>query len=270
MKIGSTMNLKSSPHIISHGRHSVYFEEWGSKANVFGLELGFTNEIYYQKIGNVIFMNVNLAGTSVSSVLYFNLPYKIENEAYINTTARVKDNGTYSTAPGRVQNRVQETQNGYLELVRDPSSGVAWTSSGAKEWIGQFAFLTSEYSPNYDFYGPDGQTDWASGAAVTGFSALTVNRFHYYRVGNIVFCRLYYSGTSNATTITATLPFPCSLLINNMSGMVTNNGTRLSTSGLAEITAGSSTLNLYRDGLKTAFTNSGSKIWAGWFFYFTD
>jgi hypothetical protein len=248
---------------------SMFLEEWGSRANVYGYVEGFTNEIYYQKIGNAVFINVNLSGTSNGTVIIFKLPYKIQNLSYINCGARVRDNTSYSNSPGRISNITRETDNDWLSLTKD-TAATAWTASGTKDWLGQFIYFTDSRTDNYDMFCPDTSIDWASGAGVTGFSSLARNNFYYYKIGNVVLCRAYFDGTSNATTVTATLPFTPLYNFNNLSAMVTNNGLRVLTMGMVEGTAGSNTVSFFVNGTKTAWTAANNKIWAGWFFYFAE
>lgn len=69
------------------------------------------------------------------------------------------------------------------------------------------------------------------------------------------------SGTSNATTVTFTLPIAAAntSIQSFTNGVAINNGTVQSNCLRIETTPNSTTLNIYRDTQVTAWTNSGGK-----------
>ena len=113
--------------------------------------------------------------------------------------------------------------------------------------------------------------DYTTGAAVTGFSVLTGNKVWYKIVGgDEVHILFEFVGTSNAATLTFTLPFaPASspAHIRSLSVNVVDNGVDLAPPGLIALTAGSTTATIYQDGAATAFTKANGKSAIGQIIY---
>ena len=100
-------------------------------------------------------------------------------------------------------------------------------------------------------------TGWNTGISHTAL-------LEYTTVGNLVFCRLYVSGVSNATTVQVTLPFAAKSGIANsfFRGEITraiNNGAQLTAPGHWDITQGSNVLTAYTSMPAGAWTASGTK-----------
>jgi hypothetical protein len=90
---------------------------------------------------------------------------------------------------------------------------------------------------------------------------------YYSRVGKIVTMHVYYNGTSNATTLTLTLPYAAYAEQFFMNFVVSNNGVASNNPGRLQLTAGSTTATATRDRSGTAWTNSGAKVFIGSFTY---
>jgi len=115
---------------------------------------------------------------------------------------------------------------------------------------------------------PQGEwIDFTTNAAVTGFSATTTNDFRYMRIGNTYYINVQVSGTSNATTITFTLPAVAAASSTFLNAVVVNNGVVPTTSGRVIITAASDQCLCKRDAVSTNFTNSGAKAYFTEFFF---
>jgi hypothetical protein len=104
---------------------------------------------------------------------------------------------------------------------------------------------------------------------ITGYSsAPTVTVANYTRVGNVCFIHVAFSGTSNATTVTMTLPFTArNSAIQALHGIATDSGTAQTASGVLKTAVNSNVANLYKTLANGAWTNSGTKGFAcaGWF-----
>lgn len=110
-------------------------------------------------------------------------------------------------------------------------------------------------------------TTWAP--AVTGFSGSpTVNAARYFRLGKLVFGYLSFTGTSNATTKTAVLPVACETNIRVPMRATDNGGTPVA--GLADTTAGSTTVTFYSTVGSGAWTASGTCLIEWLFCYEAD
>lgn len=93
----------------------------------------------------------------------------------------------------------------------------------------------------------------------TGFTGVvTVTTASYIQIGKTVLVQCYFTGTSNATTCTFTLPVATKNQI-DIPVRVEDNSGFITSVGLLEATAASSTANLYKDLTGAAFTASGTK-----------
>lgn len=99
-----------------------------------------------------------------------------------------------------------------------------------------------------------------------GFSAVPTQSVATFRiVGGWVGVDLYQNntGTSNATSFTMNAPVTVATVSGGAWGTstwaMTNNGVLLTTTGVAVVSSGGSTITLYRDGALTTWTNTGAK-----------
>lgn len=95
-------------------------------------------------------------------------------------------------------------------------------------------------------------------AAPTGYIA------RYIQIGKTVVCNVIMpnTGTSNATTFTVSAPVVAATLANNKwatSAQISDNSTAIAALGIAQITSGSSIINIYKDNTAPAWTASGGK-----------
>ena len=117
-------------------------------------------------------------------------------------------------------------------------------------------------------YPKGGGTGWQTydGIAITGWntSLSYTAQLEYTTVGNLVFCRLYVGGNSNATTAVIKLPFAAKsgLATAAFRGEITtasNGGTLLTAPGHWVITQGSNNLIAYTSMPAGTWTASGTK-----------
>lgn len=119
-------------------------------------------------------------------------------------------------------------------------------------------------------------TDYTASSTITGWSSFTANRkiIKYKKIGKLVFVQWHLEGTSNATSVSFTLPYTC---VNNTgtgypSAYGTwfgyDNGAYLSTIQSTYISAGSSLVeHRTSPGTAAGWTASGTKISSGTLFY---
>lgn len=100
-----------------------------------------TATIYYKKVGRLIHCQFNIAGTSDASTgatASFTLPYTNNSNVYYTGAARVMDNGTWKTTPGRIwMNASNATVNVYSNF-----DGAGYTTSGTKTIQGSFSYMS--------------------------------------------------------------------------------------------------------------------------------
>lgn len=114
--------------------------------------------------------------------------------------------------------------------------------------------------------------DWSGSDALVGYSAITTHIFRYSHDPNtkVCCCVVSFSGTSDATTLSATLPFTAAAAVHNvMCGGVTNNGTASLDPGRLSIASGGTSVDFNQNRNNSLYTASGTKTWFGVFFYFT-
>ena len=97
--------------------------------------------------------------------------------------------------------------------------------------------------------------DGASGLNPQGFSGTPTGTFKFSIIGRLVQVRVFVTGTSNATTLTFTLPVACSSNVYSFCRALDNTSTYIT--GL--IVIGSSTATCYTSVTANPWTNSGTK-----------
>lgn len=98
----------------------------------------------------------------------------------------------------------------------------------------------------------------------TGFSGtVTIDAASYELIDKQCFVEISFSGTSNATTCTFTLPVASASLAAAQYFIVRSKDNGLYSAGLLQILAGASTASLYSSVGGNSFTASGSKGLAG-------
>ena len=107
-------------------------------------------------------------------------------------------------------------------------------------------------------------------AAVTGFSSLTTNIAYYVKQGKNVIIFINFSGVSNATSLTFTLPFPSANLGTSQpfgAPIVIDNSIQLSLPGKISVVNNSTLVRCYSTLLSGLWTAAGTKQIQGTFTY---
>lgn len=116
--------------------------------------------------------------------------------------------------------------------------------------------------------------DYGSSSTVTGWSAFINKKIRYCQVGKMIFVYFDFSGTSNSTSVSFTLPFTQKTLdgssvgLEAATGLAINNGTTDGAPGRVFIdnNVNGSLVIITRLGGSNGWTASGSKIVRGQFF----
>ena len=97
--------------------------------------------------------------------------------------------------------------------------------------------------------------------SITGFSsAPTVTVANYTRIGNVCFVHCNFTGTSNDTTMTITLPFTANnSVIQAVACSVTDNGSSQAAAGVLKTRPDSNVADIYRTFANGTFTNTSTK-----------
>jgi hypothetical protein len=139
---------------------------------------------------------------------------------------------------------------------------------GANSTFGGAVTVTGTLSTTGDIY-TTAWTNYSGTTTVGGFSSSTTTVVWYKKVGKTVHVLFYLSGTSNATTVTFTVPQTISMpaTVRVSGGSVTDNGTGLAPPCAISIPTGGSTITVYKDLITNSFTSSGSKLVSGQFWF---
>ena len=116
--------------------------DYSSTSTVTGWSSYTTKTIKYKRVGNLVFVQFYIDGTSSSTISSFTVPYSIASgfTDFYTGGGLARDNGVFLTSPCgiRIANGVST-----ISIYRDPSSQTAWVSSGTKTALGQFWYETA-------------------------------------------------------------------------------------------------------------------------------
>jgi len=118
-------------------------------------------------------------------------------------------------------------------------------------------------------------TDYAGTSTITGWSSFTSNRklIYYKKIGKLVFVTFLLEGTSNATSVSFTLPYTAMTDAGNLmeyGGCMTeviDNGSSVTTACKIRMDANTSTVLCYTNMATGAWTGSGTKSVRGSFWF---
>ena len=111
-------------------------------------------------------------------------------------------------------------------------------------------------------------TNYAATSTVTGWSSFTDKVINYKVIGNTVFAMFFIAGTSNAVTVSFTLPYSAvaTTQFYGALGTTQDNGTTKTTPG-QYVLYNNNILNCFSDMAGATWTNSGTKSAVGQFWY---
>ena len=135
---GSDITVTNADGSITIASTGVAWTDYSGTSTIVGWTSLDTARIYYKKIGNLVFVNFYLSGTSDSTSITFTLPYTSKNviENLTNIPIRGADNGSWLTTSSLLTLGV----NTSTVVVDKDLSGATnqWTASGIKNVAGQF------------------------------------------------------------------------------------------------------------------------------------
>lgn len=218
------------------------------------------------------------------------ITYTVSTDAYYNGRAVTFSAWVYTTAASRAR------------LAISYGSGTAYSSyhTGNSAW--QLLTVTATIGSSFDVYlavetgdvsayidgavvvegssvfsfspkpaeeGP--WSDYSTASTIVGWASFTTKKILTKKVGNIVFVGYRLYGTSNATTITFTVPYTAVTTGMDYANLITyaqDNGSAINTSAVALISGGQAIVTLYTSiNEQTPWTASGTKNVSGclWF-----
>jgi hypothetical protein len=205
---------------------------------------------HYANLGGMVnlWITPSVHGTSNATSLTFTLPIATANTISQQlVSARVTDAGASQSQPGLVVLTANSTTATVYKTSQ--ASGTSWTASGSKSFKINILYEASGYSA----YTPS----W------TGFSANPTVTARYFQNGKFVHVYMTASGhgTSNATTLTVTLPFTAANTVNQYVPIAgyNNNGSRGAIAGLGVIGANTNIMTCYINMQSGTWSSSSSK-----------
>jgi len=112
-------------------------------------------------------------------------------------------------------------------------------------------------------------TDYSAVSTITGWSSFSVKLIYTKKIGNLVFVSVNLEGTSDANTISFTLPYAnnSGVTFGFARGFAVDNGSTLTTGGRISFPTGSSTVTANKDyGTGTWTTSNGKSIRVAFFY----
>ena len=110
--------------------------------------------------------------------------------------------------------------------------------------------------------------DYSTQSTVVGWASFTTKKIYTKKIGKTVFVAFDIRGTSNATTVTFTLPYTSAMTFPTRAcAFTTDNDINTTTGGLIDLATGASLVNLFKDMAGAAWTALGSKFAVGQFWY---
>lgn len=133
-------NLSVNGDIIVYSGSNIYNDAWQNyytSSTVTGLNTLTITNIYYKRVGKLVFVVFNLLGTNDGSTITFTVPYAAATGSYMHLLMRVKDNGTFQTTPGWAN-----LSGSTVTIYKNANSGT-FTGSGAGGVQGEFFYEAS-------------------------------------------------------------------------------------------------------------------------------
>ena len=114
-----------------------------------------------------------------------------------------------------------------------------------------------------------GWIDYSATSTIVGFSGFTTKTIYYLKIGKQVFVTFYLDGTSDAITLTFTVPTASEANVNFYESMARgiNNGVALATPCRVQLPASSSTVTISTNLTGTGWTAANQKLVVGQLWY---
>lgn len=118
--------------------NSVAWANYADTSTIVGWTSYTAKTIYYKKVGNLVFVNFYIDGTSNSTAVTFTLPYTSKNDTmyYTNVFIRGKNNGSQLTTPGFAQ----LPPNSNIVTCYSTQASGGWAAGNTKYVVGQFCY----------------------------------------------------------------------------------------------------------------------------------
>jgi len=117
--------------------YTVAWTNYSAISTIVGWSSFTSKEIFYKRVGKLLFVKFRLEGTSDATTASFTLPNNNNsNMAVDELNMLVQDNGVWQSAPGYIN---LAASNNVVGLYKNITS-FAWTNSGTKKAVGSFCY----------------------------------------------------------------------------------------------------------------------------------
>jgi hypothetical protein len=116
------------------------FQDYGATSTITGWAAFTTKSIYYKKIGKLVWVWFTLDGTSNATTSNFTLPFPVANNVDIWGSFKLRDNNVDQAAAGAIE---IDKNTSLVNLYKDFTAAVGWTSSNRKICQGEFFYQTT-------------------------------------------------------------------------------------------------------------------------------
>jgi hypothetical protein len=127
--------IKDGEDIYSDGDD---WQNWYSSSTVVGWSSYTQQNIWYKKVGKLVFVKYYLSGTSNATGVTFTLPFACHTNIAAINYSRVQDNGTWASGHTAMASGSSQV----VVRVGHGTSASTWTASGPKSCIGEFFYET--------------------------------------------------------------------------------------------------------------------------------
>ncbi len=107
---------------------------------------------------------------------------------------------------------------------------------------------------------------YESTSNIIGWAAGATKTINYTKIGKLLFVQYYFTGTSDSTAVSFTLPYTASGTQGFPTAFLTDNNIPLTTNGYTSIVDGTSHVDVYSTGAGGAWTAANLKVVIGAFF----
>ncbi len=114
---------------------NVVWTDYSATTTLVGWSSTTVKQVWYKKVGKLVFCKFSISGTSNAVGASFTVPYAVYNDYTVGVpSGTIGDNGTLQTAPGLI---IMTANSATISLTKDLTTA-NFTASGTKRMEGQF------------------------------------------------------------------------------------------------------------------------------------
>jgi len=205
--------------------------------------------------------NIDTIGATTGGIILCNNASLLTLTGLNNTDASARYIVLISIGAGQVDLSTQDTGSSAANrIVTGLSTATAKLSLAAGVGRCGLVYDTTNSRWRVLWHEQGDYIDYGGTSTITGWSSRTTTVIRYHLRGRVLNIQWELVGTSNATTVSFTLPYTSAAFNQYGScGQVTDSGTVATGPGLVRMTASGTTVQAHKDMAGAVWTNSGSK-----------